>query len=321
VVLDSAVWLNGAMFSSPRFVCACVALLSCCELLAQDAAAVAENFKKFNKRWSSDVKTTVPQEASCSVDDGTCAVTKQLFRYYRLNVRSTNGANMWCFEEIRFYSSHGRIVLSGVPTASSSYFDITCGVDGHSRSDACHFCAAPNKPYPQWWEYDFKSPTAVSVYELETLRHFDALYMPRTWTFEGSDDKAMWTVLHKQNDYDVLSWGVRGSLHMFNCDGRAHWKSMGRGICTSRDTDFTRADEKFVAWRRVGGRGTWGLHPGLGWRHCAGEEHTDEECQQACDQMPGCRMVANSECCFMFKSSKCSVDADHTKYRMYVKSL
>ncbi|CAK0874708.1 unnamed protein product, partial [Prorocentrum cordatum] len=86
------------------------------------------------------------------------------------------------------------------------------------------------------------------------------------------------------------------------------WVSLGTGICSGHDQDWTSADA-------LGPH--WDLHPGLGWRMCDGR--SDTQCQQVCDATAGCSMISNGDCCFLFKDDACNADVSHSNYQSYLK--
>jgi len=95
-------------------------------------------------------------------------------------------------------------------------------------------------------------------------------------------------------------------LHFHTAEAAAAYTFIGNGICTGHDADWTSGDN-------LGPH--WGLHGGLGWRMC--DSRSDEACQSACDSAPGCTMISNSGCCFLFKGSSCVFDGIHTSYVSY----
>ncbi|CAK0903702.1 unnamed protein product [Prorocentrum cordatum] len=97
------------------------------------------------------------------------------------------------------------------------------------------------------------------------------------------------------------------SLQCCSCGGGSNpradavWHALGPGTCRNHDADWQQSDEL--------GPG-WGLQRGFGWRMCDGR--TDEACQQVCAQTPGCSMISNGFCCFLFKGSTCDLDASQS---------
>jgi hypothetical protein len=87
------------------------------------------------------------------------------------------------------------------------------------------------------------------------------------------------------------------------------WVSIGIGICTGHDEDWTSADALGP---------NWGLHAGLGWRMC--DSRSDAACQQVCDATAECNMISNSGCCFLFKGDVCNLDTSYSAYQSYSKS-
>ena len=103
--------------------------------------------------------------------------------------------------DVKVQSSESDATGSGTPSASSEWntsnYAVSKAVD-NSASTNWLSSAVPSSSVPQWWQYDFGSGNAKTIVKF-TLQHGadgnPAYYMPKDFTFQGSNDASSWTTL------------------------------------------------------------------------------------------------------------------------------
>ncbi|CAK0857858.1 unnamed protein product [Prorocentrum cordatum] len=89
------------------------------------------------------------------------------------------------------------------------------------------------------------------------------------------------------------------------------WWSVGVGLCSGHEDDWTKADDLGA---------NWGSLRGYGWRFC--DQYTDEQCKAVCAETEDCTMVSNNGfCCFLFKGSTCGLDDTKSDYETFSNSV
>jgi len=73
----------------------------------------------------------------------------------------------------------------------------------------------PSSSTPQWLQYQFSSPKSISSYTLFMGGGIVSVVFPKAWTFEGSNNGTIWTILDTQTN-QVLNSQVKQDFDLPN---------------------------------------------------------------------------------------------------------
>ncbi|MBQ6136953.1 MAG: discoidin domain-containing protein, partial [Kiritimatiellae bacterium] len=145
----------------------------------------------------------------------TCSfVNRNAYKYYKFACTRNNNANMVALCEVEFLvGSVANLARSGAgavaqgrssPVVNSSGVDYPASklFDGVRKSnDSRWLCAKADHMY---FVYEFNEPTRVNAYTIctpgDSYGWSTQARAPRTWTFSGSNDGAIWTELDSETE-------------------------------------------------------------------------------------------------------------------------
>ncbi|MGG3504994.1 discoidin domain-containing protein [Paenibacillus lautus] len=150
------------------------------------------------------------------------------YKIYRINITANNGDTgaisldeiemfEYIYEYKALFLNDGKIKYFSQPYYSENLIpkmtssQVPRGVVRASNETSSNYAAwlafneADNNCWQStteqcWISYMFVKPTIVSSYKLKSWSSVYGAYMPKSWTFEGSNDGVTWTILDEKKD-------------------------------------------------------------------------------------------------------------------------